>query len=158
MVPIMINNPSLFDGEGDDDGAGKDPRLSKQIDRVFEAMSDGQWHSIPELSLSCNASQTSVSARFRDFRKPRFGGHEVERSNGTSGCYYYRLHPNGDPLDGSGGRSAKQEARIRLTAYLDRHDEMSANSNMHPTNIHSLGDRNGDLLHCLASDIREMLR
>jgi hypothetical protein len=35
--------------------------------------------------------QTSVSARLRDFRKPRFGAHIVEKLHTGQGEWHYRL-------------------------------------------------------------------
>ena len=66
-------------------------RLTTQFERVFNAMQDGQWHTLAELADISHGSEAGVSARLRDFRKPRFGGHVVQRSRGASGLWFYRL-------------------------------------------------------------------
>ena len=123
-----MDSPSLFDGHGDDEGERKDLRLANQITRVFAAMSDGQWHSMYAIAQKAHAPESSVGARLRDLRKPRFGGHTVERKLVTdTGLYDYRLIPNGPLLDGKGARSPKADARRRLRALLD-----ASKRNAHP--------------------------
>lgn len=78
------------------DGITYDPerdreRLSKQLYSVLEVMKDGQWRTLPELSKATNSPEASVSARLRDLRKPRFGGHSVEREYVKKGLFKYRL-------------------------------------------------------------------
>ena len=71
------------------------PRLKGQLERVRRYMKDGDWHTIPEIAAAVGASQTSASARVRDLRKARFGGHTIERIRDpyTPGRYWYRLMP-----------------------------------------------------------------
>jgi hypothetical protein len=81
-----------FDGETFDperDG----PRLTGQLRAVYEAMSDGEWHSLWSLSGPVNGSDAAISARLRDLRKPKFGGYRVERRYVTNGVWEYRLLP-----------------------------------------------------------------
>ena len=71
-------------------------RLNAQTRRVAECMADGAWRTLRELSDAANAPEASVSARLRDLRKPRNGGHTVERRRrpgwaATSGLWEYRL-------------------------------------------------------------------
>ncbi len=70
------------------------PRLAGQLERVARFMSDEQWHTLPELSAACGASEASVSARLRDLRKRGF---VVERQRLTrGGLFGYRvLLPHG---------------------------------------------------------------
>lgn len=60
-------------------------RLTTQFQRVFAHMQDGDWHK------ASGGSEAGVSARLRDMRKERFGGHTVERMRGASGLWFYRL-------------------------------------------------------------------
>lgn len=81
-----------FDGptfEPDQDGV----RLSGQMKRVFDFMSDGGWHTLREIAAATDSLETAVSARLRDCRKSRFGGHQVElrRVPGRPGVFQYRL-------------------------------------------------------------------
>ncbi len=66
-------------------------RLTTQFQRVFAIMMDGDWHTLSDLAEASGGSEAGVSARLRDFRKPRFGGHTVERMRGASGLWFYRL-------------------------------------------------------------------
>lgn len=55
------------------------PRLTGQLERVFDVMQDGKWWTIRELADTVDCSDQSASARLRDLRKPKFGGFKVER-------------------------------------------------------------------------------
>jgi hypothetical protein len=80
---------STFD-EGDDGD-----RLRRQLSVVWRIMFDGQWRTLKQLSKEAQAPEASVSARLRDFRKRKFGGHDVKRQrvpNGN-GLHIYRLVP-----------------------------------------------------------------
>ena len=68
-------------------------RLTTQLDRVREAMQDGVYRTLAELSALTPGSEASLSARLRDLRKPRFGGHAVHRRRrvGQHGTHEYRL-------------------------------------------------------------------
>ncbi|HUP07677.1 MAG TPA: hypothetical protein VMU47_11030 [Caldimonas sp.] len=67
-------------------------RLGEQHQRVFDCMRDGRWRSLREIAETTGDPEASVSARLRDFRKPRFGGHEVERRRARDGgTHEYRL-------------------------------------------------------------------
>ena len=95
-----MSHPSLFDWkpppnvafDGATYSAERDyKRLERLIDRVYGLMSDGQWHTIPEISEACGGSQTSCSARIRDLRKEQRGGHQVEAEHVREGLWRYRL-------------------------------------------------------------------
>jgi hypothetical protein len=68
-------------------------RLADQHARVLSVMVDGQWRTLAEIAKAAQAPEASVSARLRDFRKPEFGGHEVQRRRrgGRGGTFEYRL-------------------------------------------------------------------
>lgn len=66
------------------DGATYDPAvdakpLNKQQQAVFRMMSSGTWCSLQEIAGALNFPEASVSARLRDLRKAKWGGHLVER-------------------------------------------------------------------------------
>ena len=64
-------------------------RLSAQHRRVWAIMRDGQYRTLREIASITGDPEASVSARLRDFRKPRFGGHWVarrRRGDGARGC------------------------------------------------------------------------
>ena len=72
-------------------------RLCKQYKRVFSCMVDGEWRTLSEIALVTGDPQASISARLRDFRKRRFGAHQVDRrrkGDDTCGLFEYRLVPN----------------------------------------------------------------
>lgn len=79
-----------FDGRTYDharDGA----RLGDQMCSVLSLMADGKFRTLAEIASQTNAPEASVSARLRDLRKPRFGGHTVNRSYVQRGLYQYQL-------------------------------------------------------------------
>lgn len=66
-------------------------RLTGQWLAVFSLMQDGKWRTLREISDATGYPEASCSARLRDFRKPRFGGHLVERRHIENGLHTYRL-------------------------------------------------------------------
>jgi len=86
-----------FDGpEYDHKRDGK--RLASQHNKIKKLMWDGQWRSLREISEKTGAPEASVSSTLRDFRKPRFGSHTVEKKYVDKGLYLYRVIPNKLPL------------------------------------------------------------
>lgn len=93
--------PSLFDFVppvilGDRDGQTFDrkrdgARLNKQVQDVFNFMSDGRWHTLHDISNKTGHPEASVSARLRDLRKPKFGSFTVERRALSKGLWQYRM-------------------------------------------------------------------
>jgi hypothetical protein len=79
-----------FDGETYDPKRDQ-ARLSGQAARIFKLMKDGEWRTLSEISRLTGDPESSVSARLRDFRKPRFGSHTVNRRMAIAGLYYYQL-------------------------------------------------------------------
>ena len=83
-------NGPVYDPELDQE------RLSKQIGRVYAAMSDNTWHTLSELEAVTTDPQASISAQLRHLRKERFGSYTIEkrrRGDETSGLWEYRLLP-----------------------------------------------------------------
>lgn len=70
------------------------PRLTTQYQKVFALMKDGNWRSLAVIADECECSQTSASARLRDFRKSWAGGHSVERKRVLGGMFLYKLVVN----------------------------------------------------------------
>lgn len=68
-------------------------RLTGQLKRVYDVMSDGNWHRLSELSARCEAPESSVGARIRDMRKEKFGAHKVDRRRHLTipGLWLYKL-------------------------------------------------------------------
>lgn len=80
------------DHDGDTYESQRDKvRLNEQQLRVFEAMQDGAWRTLGEISEATGDPEASVSARLRDLRKPKFGGFTVERRYVGQGLWAYRL-------------------------------------------------------------------
>ena len=96
MTPDLFSLPP-----GPRDGktfvAAKDEkRLNRQAQLVWDfMMSDGQWHTLAEISRATGAPEASASARLRDCRKIRFGMNTVERRRRSEGTHEYRLIPRG---------------------------------------------------------------
>jgi len=78
-----------FDGETYD--KSDQDRLRSQLERVRKLMSDGKWHTLGSISIELGYPEASVSARLRDLRKPKFGGHTVERKHMGRGLWLYRM-------------------------------------------------------------------
>lgn len=66
-------------------------RLSSLLKRVRLIMLQGNWRTLKELKDETGGTESSVSARIRDLRKEKFGGHEIERKRIVGGLYAYRL-------------------------------------------------------------------
>ena len=85
--------------DGPRDGRTFDPfldtgRLNEQARRVFTIMRDNQWRSLYEISVETGDPEASISARLRDFRKPRFGSLVVNRRRRLkAGLYEYQIAP-----------------------------------------------------------------
>lgn len=85
-----MKETTLFDGKTFDpaqDGA----RLGRQLVDVFGVMKDGRWHTLREVADIVGAPEGSVSARLRDLRKARFGGHDVVKRRVDGGLWEYRM-------------------------------------------------------------------
>ena len=85
-----MTQPTFFDGRTfvqSRDGE----RLGAQMAAVLETMRDGDWWTLTALSAVTGAPEASVSARIRDLKKERFGGHVIEREYVRRGLHRYRL-------------------------------------------------------------------
>lgn len=82
--------PPAFDGETYEPERDGD-RLEASLGRIRAAMADGRWWTLPELAHAGECSPAGASARLRDLRKPKFGGHTVERRYRGDGVWEYRL-------------------------------------------------------------------
>ena len=91
----LFNQPTL-DGPRDGDTFNPyrdEERLNKQMRRVFSVMRDQRWHSLKAISVTTGDPEASVSARLRDFRKPKFGGLVLNRRHIAEGLFEYQLLP-----------------------------------------------------------------
>lgn len=82
--------PCAFDGatyEASRDGE----RLTRQQDTIYALMRDGRPRTLAEIESATGYPQSSISARLRDLRKPRFGGHDVIRAYRDQGVWVYRV-------------------------------------------------------------------
>ena len=75
-----------------------DARLTGQLLRVWEAMRNGQWKTLDQISQLTGDPAASISAQLRHLRKPRFGAHTVEKEYVNNGLYRYRVIPNKEEL------------------------------------------------------------
>lgn len=66
-------------------------RLRAQLDRVLGIMQLGHWVTLAQLADTTGDPEASVSARLRDCRKSKFGGHTIERKYAGNGLYRYRM-------------------------------------------------------------------
>lgn len=81
---------------GPRDGATFDPwrdesRLNRQQLLVWRAIKGGAWRTLADMAAETGCPEASISARLRDFRKPRFGGLTIDREYVGDGLWRYRL-------------------------------------------------------------------
>lgn len=90
LTPTLPSSPVTFDGATivPDRDTG---RLAAQLDRVRAAMAGGQWVTLASLAQATGDPEASCSARLRDLRKPKFGGHTIERQYVSRGLFRYRM-------------------------------------------------------------------
>ncbi len=72
-------------------------RLTGQIQRVYEFMAAGGWHTLDEIARGTGDPHASISAQLRHLRKPRFGSHTVDkrpRGDRENGLWEYMLIVN----------------------------------------------------------------
>jgi len=50
-----------------------------QLKEIFDIMTDGKWRTIDQLAAITGIHTQSISARLRDYRKPQFGNHTVNK-------------------------------------------------------------------------------
>ena len=98
MKDRLGDTPFVFPERSDRtfDGATFEPkrdleRLRGQLLRVFELMKDGRFRTLDTIASVAGGSVASVSARLRDLRKDKFGGHVVNRERRDNGLFEYQL-------------------------------------------------------------------
>jgi hypothetical protein len=88
----MADLSSLPDFDGETYRRALDhQRLGAQLLRVALYMSDGEWRTLRMIARATDDPEASISARLRDLRKRKFGGHTVERDRIRGGLYRYRI-------------------------------------------------------------------
>jgi hypothetical protein len=89
--PVAPASPE-FDGD-DYQPATDKKRLTTQLDEIFAVLKSGAWYTLFELARLTGHPEASISAQLRNLRKPRFGGHKIEkrRQHAGGGLYEYRL-------------------------------------------------------------------
>lgn len=93
---------AVFDGATISEDPDAPARLTGQLRRVFDAVSDGQWWTLSALVATCGGKEQAVSARLRDLRKERMGGWLVDRRLAAPGVFEYRLRkPEVDEIEGT---------------------------------------------------------
>lgn len=90
MSQLNLDNKPHFNGPEYDPDRDK-VRLTGQIKRVFDCMSDGNWRTLDQINQETGDPHASISAQLRHLRKPRFGSHTIEREHIKNGLFKYRL-------------------------------------------------------------------
>lgn len=91
-LPLGLEGPR---GGDTFEAARDESRLNRQMRDVWRIVRDEEWHTLPEIADLTGHPEASISARLRDLRKRRFGGHTVERTFVGAGLWAYRFHPRG---------------------------------------------------------------
>lgn len=67
-------------------------RLKSQLARVYMVMLDGKWRTLAQITKASRpGTEASVSARLRDLRKDKYGGHILQAECIEGGLWRYRL-------------------------------------------------------------------
>ena len=69
-------------------------RLSGQMQRVHDAIKDGDWYTLDEINKITGDPHSSISAQLRNLRKERFGSHVIDKrykGNRSNGLWEYSL-------------------------------------------------------------------
>lgn len=61
------------------------------VERCRLLMADGGWWTVPAMAAALGCTQTGASARIRDLRKTRYGGHKVVKRLRPGGYFEYRM-------------------------------------------------------------------
>jgi len=87
--------PMRFDGSDYDPKIDK-KRLSRQHFKIKNLMADAQWRTLSEIADSTDEPEASISAQLRHYRKPRYGGHKINKKRrwGDTGLWEYQLIVN----------------------------------------------------------------
>lgn len=91
-LPAIPDRP-VFDG-ADYIKSRDDARLTGQLRRIWDFMKDEEWRTLDAIAAATGDPHASISAQLRHLRKPRFGGHSVDRRHKGNGLYEYRVIPN----------------------------------------------------------------
>lgn len=99
VQPSLLDLPVRFDS-----GVTLTPedhvRLGAQIARVKAVLETGRWYTVPDLQdaiwehFRVRDPENSLQAQIRNLRKPKHGGHTIERKR-EGNCWYFRLMPEG---------------------------------------------------------------
>lgn len=84
-IQVLMFDGATYDHERDNE------RLFPQLEAVFNLMKDGQPRYLEQIGALVGAPAASVSARLRDLRKAKFGGHKVARQYVSRGLWLYRV-------------------------------------------------------------------
>lgn len=87
-----LNRASEEKFDGSDYVAPRDDkRLTAQMQRIFNLMSDGQYRTLGQIASTTGDPEASISAQLRHFRKARFGSHTLNKKYLGNGLYSYQL-------------------------------------------------------------------
>lgn len=67
------------------------PGASPNLQLVWTVVCDGEPHTIGEIADRCRLPETSVSARLRELREPKFGLTVDKARDRATGAYSYRV-------------------------------------------------------------------
>lgn len=112
-------------------------RLGSQLQATLDVLTGGDWWTLSALAGAVSertgkrATEASISARLRDLRKDKFGGHNIEsqRDPDADGLWKYRLAaPSDEPVEvtptlvvRSDGANKMRRRRREATCVGDGH-------------------------------------
>jgi hypothetical protein len=67
-------------------------KFDSQIAVLLHAIqADREWRTLEQLALVTGITAYSIGSQLRNLRKPRYGGHVIEKRRLNDGNYEYRL-------------------------------------------------------------------
>ena len=79
METDLFNQPAPeFDGAVYNSTRDRE-RLTGQLHSIFMLMSDGNYRTVNEIHEQLGYPHASISAQLRNLKKPKFGGHGLEK-------------------------------------------------------------------------------
>lgn len=129
-----MNTASLTPFNGSNYDHTRDaPRLTDQMNRVFEVLSTNQWVTLADIAAATGDPEASISAQIRHLRKARFGSWDIQKRHNGHGLYSYRMTgekttPSSEPAEDSASLPPSapellKAAEIRIAQLEGRIDD-----------------------------------
>ena len=72
-------------------GVSNPRTLGGQMRRVFDAINDGEWHTLADIEAQTGDKIKSISAQLRNLRKAEGGAYKIIKRERAESVFEYRL-------------------------------------------------------------------